>query len=79
MSEGKSKRVFKKFTYRGIELDDLLGLDHEELMKLLPARARRKLGRGLNRKQLSLIKKLRKAKQEVRSSILLVIVVLFWK
>ena len=40
MSEAKGKRVFKKFTYRGIELDDLLGLDHEELMNLLPARAR---------------------------------------
>jgi small subunit ribosomal protein S15e len=64
MSIEAKKRVFKKFTYRGIDLDDLLGLDHEELMRLLPARARRKLGRGLNRKQLSLIKKLRKAKQE---------------
>lgn len=61
-SEGKKKRVFKKFTYRGIELDNLLDLSHEQLMSLLPCRARRKFTRGLNRKQLSLIKKLRKAK-----------------
>eukprot|EP01127_Copromyxa_protea_P001042 TRINITY_DN1097_c0_g2_i1.p2 TRINITY_DN1097_c0_g2~~TRINITY_DN1097_c0_g2_i1.p2 ORF type:complete len:147 (-),score=33.05 TRINITY_DN1097_c0_g2_i1:59-499(-) len=58
----KERRVFKKFTYRGIELDNLLELSHEQLMSLLPCRARRKFARGLNRKQLSLIKKLRKTK-----------------
>lgn len=63
MSDDKKKRVFKKFTYRGVDLDRLLDLEHEELMKLFPCRARRKFARGLNRKQLGLIKKLRKAKQ----------------
>jgi len=37
----------------------------EELMKLLPARAGRKLKRGLSQKHTRLIKKLRKAKTSV--------------
>eukprot|EP01126_Amoeba_proteus_P030537 TRINITY_DN3016_c0_g1_i1.p1 TRINITY_DN3016_c0_g1~~TRINITY_DN3016_c0_g1_i1.p1 ORF type:complete len:147 (-),score=25.86 TRINITY_DN3016_c0_g1_i1:92-532(-) len=62
ITEKKAKRVFKKFTYRGVDLEALLDLNHEQLMQLLPCRARRKFTRGLNRKHLSLIKKLRKAK-----------------
>ncbi|CAH9101715.1 unnamed protein product [Cuscuta europaea] len=37
---------------------------NDDLVKLFSARARRKLGRGLKRKPLALIKKLRKAKLE---------------
>ncbi|KAK0554740.1 ribosomal protein S15 [Tilletia horrida] len=60
----KAKRSFRKFTYRGIELDKLLDLSNEEFMKIVPARARRRFSRGLKRKPMGLIKKLRKAKQE---------------
>ena len=58
----KKKRTFKKFTYRGLELEKLLDLTHEELMEKVCARQRRRFTRGLKRKPMALIKKLRKAK-----------------
>eukprot|EP00170_Pyropia_yezoensis_P000076 contig_806_g77 len=58
------KRTFRKFSYRGVDLDALLDLSSEQLMELVPARVRRKFSRGLNRKSMALIKKLRKAKKE---------------
>ena len=63
--ELKKKRQFKKFTYRGIETDDLLKRSNEELAQLVCARARRRFQRGLKRKPMALIKKLRKAKKDV--------------
>ena len=60
----KKKRQFKKFQYRGVDLDKLLDLNHEELLELLPSRARRRFDHGLKRKHMALIKKLRKAKRE---------------
>lgn len=45
-AELKKKRTFKKFTYRGIELEGLLDLSNEELAQILPKRARRKFSRG---------------------------------
>ncbi len=32
--EQQKKRTFRKFTYRGVELDDLLEMGNEELVKL---------------------------------------------
>ena len=61
--ELKKKRQFKKSSYRGIEVDDLLKLKNEELAQLVPARARRRLQRGLKRKHMGLVKKLREAKK----------------
>ncbi|KNA24968.1 hypothetical protein SOVF_010860 [Spinacia oleracea] len=58
------KRTFRKFSYRGIDLDALLDLSTDELVKHFPARIRRRLERGLKRKPMALIKKLRKAKRE---------------
>lgn len=63
-AELKRKRQFKKFSYRGIDLDKLLDLSHEELMQAVHARARRRFSRGLKRKPMALIKRLRKAKKE---------------
>jgi hypothetical protein len=57
------RRTFRRFTYRGVDLEQLLDLGTEELIQLLPARARRRIGRGLKRKPLALIKKLREAKK----------------
>ncbi len=34
----RKKRQFKKFTFRGIELDKLLDLSHEELLNYVHAR-----------------------------------------
>ncbi|XP_006461969.1 hypothetical protein AGABI2DRAFT_143693 [Agaricus bisporus var. bisporus H97] len=57
----KKRRTFRTFSYRGIELDKLLDLSNEELVH---ARARRRFQRGLKRRPMGLIKKLRKAKKE---------------
>ena len=58
----RKKRQFKKFTFRGLELDKLLDLSHEELLNYVHARARRRMKRGLKRKPMALIKKIRKAR-----------------
>ena len=58
----RKKRQFKKFTFRGIELDALLELKPDELLEYVNSRARRRMQRGLKRKPMALIKKLRKAK-----------------
>ncbi|KAG9452566.1 hypothetical protein H6P81_005470 [Aristolochia fimbriata] len=58
------RRTFKKFSFRGVDLDALLDMSTDELVKLFTARARRRFQRGLKRKPMALIKKLRKAKRE---------------
>mmetsp|Transcript_5148 Transcript_5148/g.15400 ORF Transcript_5148/g.15400 Transcript_5148/m.15400 type:complete len:148 (+) Transcript_5148:80-523(+) len=63
-SSAPKKRTFRKFSYRGTDLEALLDLTSEQLMTLVHARARRRFSRGLQRKPMALIKKLRKAKKE---------------
>ncbi|KAI8851441.1 ribosomal protein S19-domain-containing protein [Chytridium lagenaria] len=58
------KRTFKKYTYRGVDLEQLLDMSSEQLVEIVHARARRRFQRGLKRKPMGLIKKLRKAKKE---------------
>ncbi|RMZ79465.1 hypothetical protein DV738_g3408, partial [Chaetothyriales sp. CBS 135597] len=65
-AELKKKRTFRKFSYRGIDLDQLLDLPSSQLLNILHARARRRFNRGLKRRPMGLIKKLRKAKQEAK-------------
>ncbi|XP_020625957.1 40S ribosomal protein S15-like [Orbicella faveolata] len=60
----KKKRTFRKFTYRGVDLDQLLDLSHDQLMELVHCRARRRFSRGLKRKPVNLMRRLRKAKKE---------------
>uniref|UniRef100_A0A0K8TPJ9 40S ribosomal protein S15 n=1 Tax=Tabanus bromius TaxID=304241 RepID=A0A0K8TPJ9_TABBR len=60
----KKKRAFRKFTYRGVDLDQLLDMPNDQLVELMHSRARRRFSHGLNRKPMALIKKLRKAKKE---------------
>lgn len=56
--------MFRKFYFRGIDLDQLLGLSKKDLMDMLNARQRRRLSaRGLQPKTQALINKLRKAKK----------------
>merc|ERR1712010_84295 len=64
VAELRKKRAFRKFTWGGVELDKLLDLTNDELMELVPARARRRMSRGLNRKPMALIKRLRQAKKD---------------
>jgi len=60
----RKKRTFRKFTYRGVDLDQLLDMKKEQLAELMSSRARRRLSHGLKRKPQALIQKLRKAKKE---------------
>ena len=60
----KAARSFKKYSYRGVELDQLLDLSNEAFIDLVHARARRRFQRGLKSRPMRLIKKLRKAKKE---------------
>merc|ERR1712011_65421 len=62
--ELKKKRTFRKYSYRGVDLDALLDKSTDELTQMFCARARRRYNRGLKRKPLALLKKLRKAKKE---------------
>ncbi|XP_047956171.1 40S ribosomal protein S15-4-like [Salvia hispanica] len=64
VAQQPKKRTFKKFSFKGVDLDALLDMPIDELVKLLGARQRRRFQRGLNRKPMALIKKLRKAKLE---------------
>jgi len=63
--QARKKRTFRKFSYHGVDLDNLLDLTNDQLVELFPARARRRFNRGLKRKSISLVKKLRKAKRNV--------------
>ncbi|KAI9351166.1 ribosomal protein S15e [Zopfochytrium polystomum] len=62
-SRAAKLRAFRKFTYRGVELEQLLDLTSEQLVELVHSRARRRFQRGLKRKPMGLITKLRKAKK----------------
>uniref|UniRef100_A0A452RHX9 40S ribosomal protein S15 n=1 Tax=Ursus americanus TaxID=9643 RepID=A0A452RHX9_URSAM len=58
------KRTFRKFTYAAWTWTSCWTCLYEQLMQLYSARQRRRLNRGLRRKQHSLLKRLRKAKKE---------------
>merc|ERR1711874_812094 len=62
--EKRKRRAFRKYTYRGVDLDQLLDMSPEQLMELFNCRARRCYSRGLTRKPMTLVKRLRKAKKE---------------
>ena len=49
----------KKFTYRGKTIEELKKLEIKEFAKLLPARQKRSLTRGLNEQQKLLLKKIK--------------------
>ena len=36
------KRTFRKFSYRGVDLDALLDMSTDDLVQMFPARARRR-------------------------------------
>merc|ERR550514_2133168 len=61
----KKERTFRKYSHRGIDLEKLLDMSNQDLMEIFRARQRRKFSRGLKRKPITLLKKLRKAKRDV--------------
>merc|ERR1712121_110180 len=59
----KKRRTFRKFTYRGVDLEKLLDMSREEMATLYCARPRRAFARGVKRKHEAVLKRLRKAKK----------------
>lgn len=45
----KKARTFRKFQFRGVDLDQLLDMNSDQLVELFHARARRRFERGLKR------------------------------
>mmetsp|Transcript_2661 Transcript_2661/g.3863 ORF Transcript_2661/g.3863 Transcript_2661/m.3863 type:complete len:147 (+) Transcript_2661:186-626(+) len=63
----RKRRTFRKYSYRGVDLEKLVELRGEELSNLFPARIRRRLtSRGLKRQHYAFLKRLRKAKREAK-------------
>ncbi len=56
----------KQFTYKGYTLEELQKMPMDEFIKLLPARQRRSLLRGLTEAQRILLEKVRKAKKAMK-------------
>ncbi len=56
---------WKKFKYRGKTLEELLEMPMDELVQLLPARARRSLKRGFTPEQRKLLEKIIEARQKL--------------
>ena len=50
-AELKKKRTFRKFTYRGVDLDQLLDMNNEQLMELFPCRIRSVSAAGHSRRR----------------------------
>lgn len=55
----KKRRAFRKYTYRGVDLDQLLAIKSENLIELLGCRARRHFNRGIKRREENFLKRLR--------------------
>merc|ERR1711904_673815 len=68
MSDAPKKKTFRKYSYRGVDLENLLVMPMAELMDLVHARARRRFKHGLKRKYYSLLKRLRVAKKNCDSA-----------
>merc|ERR1712122_256115 len=71
MSEVKiqKKRTFKKYTFRGVDLDQLLDMKSENLIELLGCRQRRHFNRGIKRREENFLKRLRKAKKAMTGEV----------
>lgn len=52
-----------KFVYRGKSIEEIMKMDLNEFIKLLPARQRRSLKRGFTPEQKKLLEKIRKARK----------------
>lgn len=57
----------KEFTYRGYTLEQLKEMSLEDLLDLLPARARRSLKRGLNEDAMKFLRRLRRTDGVVKT------------
>jgi small subunit ribosomal protein S15e len=54
--ESRKKKVFKKYTFRGVSLEELLTMRFSEVAKLFNCRLRRKVRRGIPQRDMQLIR-----------------------
>ncbi|MGA2161860.1 MAG: 30S ribosomal protein S19 [Methanoregula sp.] len=66
-TQKRMPRRREEFTYRGYKIDELKAMGLSELIPLMPARARRKFNRGLNRGEDTLLAKIRGGDEKVRT------------
>ncbi|MFZ1128678.1 30S ribosomal protein S19 [Methanoregula sp.] len=66
-TQKRMPRRREEFTYRGYKIDELKAMGLSELIPLMPARARRKFNRGLNRGEETLLAKIRGGDEKVRT------------
>jgi len=57
----------EEFTYRGFRIDDLKQMGMSELVKIMPARARRKVSRGLTRGEENFLETIRSGQGKIRT------------
>ncbi|MDD1717492.1 MAG: 30S ribosomal protein S19 [Methanoregulaceae archaeon] len=70
MAKKTQKRLPRRreeFTYRGLRLEELTKMSMTELTPLMPARARRKVVRGLTRGEETLVGKVRSGDEKIRT------------
>jgi small subunit ribosomal protein S19 len=68
-TQKRMPRRREEFTYRGYKIDELKAMGLSELLPLMPARARRKINRGLNRSEETLLAKIRGGDEKVRTHV----------
>ncbi|MCX6691471.1 MAG: 30S ribosomal protein S19 [Methanoregula sp.] len=66
-TQKRMPRRREEFTYRGYKIDELKAMGTSELLPLMPARARRKVTRGLSRGEETLLAKIRGGDEKVRT------------
>jgi small subunit ribosomal protein S19 len=66
-TQKRMPRRREEFTYRGFKIDELKAMGIPELIPIMPARARRKVKRGLSRGEETLLQKFRTGGQKVRT------------
>jgi small subunit ribosomal protein S19 len=66
-TQKRMPRRREEFTYRGFKIDELKAMGISELLPLMPARARRKVTRGLSRGEETLLAKIRGGDEKVRT------------
>jgi len=66
-TQKRMPRRREEFTYRGYKIDELKAMGVTELIPIMPARARRKVKRGLSRGEETLLQKVRDGDQKIRT------------
>ena len=72
MAKKTQKRLPRRreeFTYHGFRLEDLRNMGREELMAIMPSRARRKMIRGFSRNEEQLLSQFREGEHKIRTHI----------